>query len=190
MTHGAKYIDPVNVEKLVTADQLLRLNIQDKRVELICGRLVVREPAGARHGQVAMRFGYRIMAHVEANDLGRVYAAETGFQLESDPDTVRAPDVAFIVKDRLPEAEPYGYPRWVPDLAVEVVAHDDHPADTLEKVAAWLRAGVRLVWIVDCEKPVRRVYRSDGSESLLGLGDAFDGEDVLPGFSCRLGDVV
>ena len=139
-----------------------------------------------------MRFGYRIMAYVEAHNLGRVYSAETGFKLESDPDTVRAPDVAFIAKHRLPEAEPYGYPPWVPDLAVEVLARDEHPSYTLEKVAAWLRAGVRLVWIVDCEKRVGRVYRADGGESLLGLGlgHAFDGEDVLPGFSCRLLDVV
>lgn len=190
MTRGAKYNDPVNAEKLLTADQLLRLNIQDKRVELIRGRLVVREPAGPRHGQVAMESAHRIKAYVDAHDLGRVYAAETGFKLETDPDTVRAPDVAFIIKDRLPEVEPYGYPPWMPDLAVEVLARDEHPAYTLEKVAAWLRAGVRLVWIVDCEKRVGRVYRADGSESLLGVDDAFDGEEVLPGFSCTLNDVV
>lgn len=171
---------------LMTAEELLKLRLPDKRTELIRGRLVVRDPGGARHGAVAMRIGYRIAAHVEAHDLGRVYAAETGFKIESAPDTVRAPDVAFIAKHRLPQAEPLGYPAWAPDLAVEVLAYDDHPGETLEKVAQWLKAGVRLVWVVDSERKTGRVYRADGSESLIGLSDVLDGEDVLPGFRCPL----
>lgn len=136
-----------------------------------------------------MEVGYRIKVHSDAHDLGRVYAAETGFQVESDPDTVRAPDVAFISKERLAEVEPRGYSGSAPDLAVEVLAHDDHPARTLEKVAQWLNAGVRLVWVVDSEKRTARVYRADGSEALLGPDDALDGEDVLPGFRCALVDL-
>lgn len=175
---------------LMTADELLRLKLPgDKRTELIRGRLVVRDPGGALHGAVANRIAYRITAHVEAHDLGRVYAAETGFKIESDPDTVRAPDVSFITKARVPEVEPGGYPNWAPDLAVEVLAHDDHPADTLEKVAHWLKAGVRLVWVMDADKRTGRVYRADGSEALLGPNDALDGEDVLPGFRCPLVDL-
>ena len=173
----------------MTAEELLRLNVPDKRTELIRGRLVAREPGGARHGAVANRIAYRITAHVEVHDLGRVYAAETGFKIESDPDTVRAPDVAFIAKQRLPEVEPRGYAGWAPDLAVEVLAHDDHPADVLEKVAQWIKAGVRLVWVVDSERRTARVTRGDGSESLLGRNDALDGEQVLPGFVCPLVDL-
>jgi Uma2 family endonuclease len=174
---------------LLTAEELLRLRLPGKRTELIRGRLVVRDPGGARHGAVAMRAGYRIMAHVDARDLGRVYAAETGFKIEAAPDTVRAPDVAFITKHRLPEVEPTGYPSWAPDLAVEVLAHDDHPGETLEKIAQWLKAGVRLVWVLDADKRTGRVYRADGSEALLGPNDALDGEDVLPGFRCPLADL-
>jgi len=173
----------------MTAEELLRLNLPDQRTELIRGRLVVRDPGGARHGAVANRIAYGITAHVEARDLGRVYAAETGFKIESDPDTVRAPDVAFIAKHRLPEVEPRGYPGWAPDLAVEVLAHDDHPAETLEKIAQWLKAGVRLVWVVDSERQTARVYRADGSEALLGPKEMLDGEDVLPGFRCPLADL-
>jgi len=184
------YVAGMSEATLMTAEELLGLRLPgDKRTELIRGRLVVRDPGGARHGAVAMRLGYRITAHVEANHLGRVYAAETGFKIESDPDTVRAPDVAFITRSRLPEVEPRGYPRWAPDLAVEVLAHDDHPAETLEKIAQWLRAGVRLVWVVDSETRSARVYRADGTESLLGPNDAFDGEDVLSGFRCPLADL-
>jgi Uma2 family endonuclease len=183
------YVGGMSETGLMTADELLRLRLPDKRTELIRGRLVVRDPGGARHGAVAMRLGYRIAAHVDAHGLGRVYAAETGFKIETGPDTVRAPDVAFIAKHRLPEVEPRGYPNWAPDLAVEVLAHDDHPADTLEKVAQWLKAGVRLVWVVDAEKRIARVYRADGSEQLLGAGDVLDGEDVLPGFRCAVADL-
>lgn len=171
------------------AEDLLGLHLPDKRTELIRGRLVVRDPGGALHGAVANKIAYRITGHVERHDLGRVYAAETGFKIESDPDTVRAPDVAFNAKHRLPEVEPWGYPSWAPDLAVEVLAHDDHPANTQEKVAQWLRAGVRLVWLVDVEKRTARGYRADGSELLLGADGALQGEDVLPGFHCPLADL-
>jgi Uma2 family endonuclease len=85
--------------------------------------------------------------------------------------------------------EPAGYPDWSPDLAVEVLSHDDHPGETLEKVAQWLKAGVRLVWVVDTELRAARVYRADGSETLLGPSDALDGEDVLPRFRCPLADL-
>jgi len=183
------YVSGMSEPQLMSADELLQLNLPNKRTELIRGRLVVRDPGGARHGAVANRIGYRITAHVEAHGLGRVYAAETGFKIESAPDTVRAPDVAFIAKHRLPGAEPLGYPPWSPDLAVEVLAHDDHPAETLEKVAQWLKAGVQLVWLVDCEKWTGLVYRADGSVALLEPNDALDGEDVLPGFRCPLADL-
>lgn len=186
MKPGRDYVAAMSESALMTAEELLRLHLPDKRTELIRGRLVVRDPGGARHGAVAMRLGYRIMGYVEAHDLGRVYAAETGFKIESAPDTVRAPDVAFIVKARLPEIEPRGYPPWAPDLAAEVLAHDDHPAETLEKVAQWLKAGVRLVWVLDSEKRTARNYRADGTEVLLGPDDALHGEDVLPGFHCPL----
>src|SRR5947207_15138186 len=190
MDGRSTYVPGMSETALMTADELLRLRLPgDRRTELSRGRLVVRDPGGARHGAVAARIAYRIAAHVEAHHLGRVYAAETGFKIESDPDTGRAPDVAFIAKDRVPQVEPRGYPGWAPDLAVEVLAYDDHPAETLEKVAQWLKAGVRLVWVVDSEKGTGRVYRADGSEALLGPSDTLDGEDVLPGFRCPLADL-
>ncbi|MGH7645855.1 MAG: Uma2 family endonuclease, partial [Gemmatimonadales bacterium] len=87
---------------LITADELLRLHLPDKRVELVRGALVVREPAGGRHGRVTMLLAARLVDHVRAQGLGAVYAAETGFTLARDPDTVRAPDIAFMSRARLP----------------------------------------------------------------------------------------
>jgi Uma2 family endonuclease len=175
---------------LMTADELLRVNLPDKRTELVKGVLVVREPAGYRHGEVTMNLAAAIHAFARPRSLGRVLAAETGFKLFSNPDTVRAPDVAFIRSERVPVPPSTGFPAMAPDLAVEVLSPHDRPGEVLEKVGDWLNAGVRLVWVVDPMRSVARIYRLDGTESLLAAADALEGEDVLPGFCCRLAEVL
>jgi Uma2 family endonuclease len=175
---------------LLTADELRTLDTLHKRTELVRGRLVVREPAGFRHGVVAMELATIIASHAKTHSLGLVVAAETGFKLASNPDTVRAPDVAFIRADRVPRPLPKGFPSLAPDLAVEVLSPDDRPADVLEKVSDWLRGGTRLVWVIDAERRLARVYRADGTEVLLDADGTLYGEDVLVGFSCRLSAVV
>jgi len=150
---------------LVTADELLRRHIPDKPVELIRGVLVVREPAGSRHGLVAMNLGFELASHAKRTGAGRVFAAETGFKLASDPDTVRAPDIAFVTRERQLATETTGYAAAAPDLAVEVLSPGDRPGEVLAKVADWLSAGARLVWVVDPERRVARVYRQDGAGS-------------------------
>ena len=173
----------------MTADELLRLYLPNKRTELINGVLVVREPAGYNHGRIAMTLSIVIGTFVREHRLGDVLAAETGFKLTSHPDTVRAPDVAFVSNDRIP-VQRRGFPAMAPDLAVEVLSPDDRPSEILAKVADWLRAGSKLVWVVDPERRVARVYRDDGSESLLSEGDSLDGETVLPAFSCSLAEIL
>src|SRR5205807_9748017 len=146
---------------LMTADELLRTHVPDKRTELVRGVLVVREPAGSRHGLVTMNLGAELAVYAKQTGAGSVYAAETGFKLASDPDTVRAPDVAFVTRDRLPPASTTGYPALAPDLAVEVLSPGDRPGEVLAKVADWLSAGTRLVWVLDPEHRLARVYRHD-----------------------------
>jgi Uma2 family endonuclease len=170
----------------MTADDLLRLNMPDARTELVRGELVVREPAGYRHGDVAARLLVAIGAFVESRALGQVFAAETGFRLRKDPDTVRAPDVAFVRRDRLPDPPPRGYAALAPDLVVEVLSPDDRPGEVLSKVGDWLEAGTSLVWVADPERQTARVYRADGSQGHLGEADRLDGETVLPGFECEM----
>lgn len=138
-------------------------------------------PAGYRHGEVTKNLAVAINDFARPRKLGRVLAAETGFKLFSNPDTVRAPDVAFIRSDRVPEPPPAGFPAMAPDLAGEVLSPDDRPGEVLEKVGDWLNAGVRLVWVVDPKRGLVRVYRADGTEAHLTAGDALDGEAVLPG---------
>lgn len=175
---------------LMTAEQMLALNIRDKRAELVRGRLVVREPAGFRHGVLAAEVARRLGNFVVEANLGLVIAAETGFKLVTGPDTVRAPDAAFIVGDRVPSPLPHGYPAIAPDLAVEVLSPDDRPGQVLAKVADWITAGTRLVWVLDPDSRQARVYRADGSQILLEATQSLDGEDVLPGFTCRVGELV
>ena len=180
------YIEDMNTLSLVTVEDLLRRRFPNKRVELVDGRLIVCEPAGFRHGRVAARLAHILMAHVDANDLGIVCAAETGFVLRRGPDTVRAPDVAFISKQRLPEPEPVSFAEFAPDLAVEVLSPDDRPGEVLAKVADWLRSGSRLVWVVDPARQTVRVYADDGAEATLRGEARLEGGDVLPGFICEV----
>ncbi|HTR19866.1 MAG TPA: Uma2 family endonuclease [Gemmatimonadales bacterium] len=175
---------------LITADELPRIQPSDKRVELVRGVMIVREPAGYRHGAVAAKLAAVLLNYSEAGNHGQVLAAETGFQLATNPDTVRAPDVAFISRDRLPEPAPQAFAALAPDLVVEVLSPDDRPGEVLAKVADWLAAGTRLIWVVDPERRIARVYRQDGTETLLSEGDALHGEDVVPGFSCPLSSTI
>ncbi len=175
---------------LMTAEELLHANIPDKRTELVRGVLVVREPPGGRHGSVTMNLALRLGNHVEREGAGQVFAAETGFTLARGPDTVRAPDIAFVRRERLPEPIPVGFPEFAPDLVVEVLSPGDRPGEVLAKVADWLSAGTRLVWVIDAERRVARIYRHDGGETFVTVEGALDGEDVLPGFSCPLVSIL
>jgi len=190
MSAERAYVPAVTPTALLTAEELFHVHIPDKRVELIRGVLVVRDPAGLRHGRVALEVARRLANHVEAERLGRVYAADTGFTLSRGPDTVRAPDVAFIAQQRLIDPEPVAYPDLAPDLAVEILSPGNRPGEMLAKVADWLSAGTRLVWVVDPERRVARVYREDGTEALVSADGTLAGEDVVPGFVCTLGDVL
>ena len=184
------YIERMSAPALLTAEDLLRLNLPNKRTELVRGRLVVREPAGYVHGDVAMLIGAAVLQHVEANSLGRVFAAETGFTLAREPDTVRAPDVAFIRSELLPSPPPRGVAELAPDLAVEVLSPDDRPGEVLEKVGDWLNAGTLLVWVVDARRRIARVYRADGSETQVDDEGSLEGEELLPGFRLSLEAVL
>jgi Uma2 family endonuclease len=183
------YVLGMPAPALMTADELLYLYLPDKRTELVRGHLIVREPAGGEHGRIAMELGRRLANHVATHALGVVYAAETGFTLARDPDTVRAPDVAFVSRERQPDPPPRGFPTFAPDLVVEVLSPTDRPGEVLAKVGDWLSAGTRLVWVVDPERREVRVHRHDGSLAMITAAGTLDGEDVLPGFACELTEI-
>jgi Uma2 family endonuclease len=178
------------ITKPTTADELLALPDDGFRYELVKGELIRMAPAADEHGRVTMSLAGPLYNHVRANDLGVVYAAETGFKIESDPDTVRAPDVAFVTKIRKAEVgRVRGYWIGAPDLAVEVSSPYDSRRRVEEKVATWLEAGVRMVWVVNSKSRTVTVYRSITEIVVLTAKDKLDGADVVPGFEIAVVEI-
>jgi Uma2 family endonuclease len=172
--------------RLVTAEELERLP-SDYRCELIEG--VLREmppPPGEQHGTLTFRFALRVGVFVEENKLGRCYAAETGFIIARDPDTVLAADFAFMSKDRLADEPVPGYASLAPDVVLETQSPSDASRRVAHKRELWLNAGVKMVLELNPSKKTLTVYRPGTDPKVLGLDDTFLGEDVLPGFSLPL----
>jgi Uma2 family endonuclease len=169
---------------MMTADELLRLPDDGQRHELICGVLTTMPPTGFGHGDETSIFDGSLGSHVRLHRLGRVLAGEPGFILATDPDTVRAPDVAFIRGERFPAGEARRhYFRGAPDLAVEVISPNDLYTEVDAKVGEWLSHGTRLVFVVNPRRQTVAVHRADRSISVFGMDDVLSGEDVVPGWT-------
>jgi Uma2 family endonuclease len=176
--------------QLTTADELLRYPDDGFRYELVRGELKKMAPAGFEHGTLAMEFGTLLNVHVRANRLGRVTSAETGFKLSSDPDTVRAPDVAFISQKRLDEVgSVQGYWPGAPDLAVEVISPNDLYTEVSEKVAEWLHAGSRMVVVVNPRTQQVLVHAPNADVKVLEANDTLEGGEVVPGWQLPIGEL-
>ena len=171
--------------ELVTAEELFDSPDDGYRYELVRGELVRMNPTGGRHAAVAVRIARLLDEYVEAHDLGVCGTAEPGFVLQRAPDVVRAPDVSFVAKARIPEAGiPAAYWPGPPDLAVEVVSPSDRLADVHGKIAEYFAAGTRLVWLVEPAARVVYAYRSQHDVQVIGGGGELTGGEVLPGFRC------
>ena len=176
--------------QLITAEDLLRMPDDGFRYELVRGELRKMTPAGHQHGRIAINVTLPLAQHVRAHNLGTVYAAETGFRLAADPDTVRAPDVAFIRRDRVEAVgDVQGYWPGAPDLAVEVISPSDTYTEVEEKLFDWLDAGARLVIAVNPRQHTVTVYRSRADIVQLTEDDTLDGGDVVPGWSLPVREV-
>jgi Uma2 family endonuclease len=173
-------------ERLLSIAEFERLPEEDAyRIELVRGRLV-REPRPASlHGVVSARLTARLQEFVERAGRG-VVLADVGVVVARNPDTVRGPDIAFYTPERIPETG-YGTAFWgPPDLAVEIASPSNRVAEMREKVAEYLEAGVRCVWVVDPPTRSVSVHRSDGAVRTVGEADVLEGDEVLPGFRLPL----
>ncbi|WP_419839757.1 Uma2 family endonuclease [Candidatus Poriferisodalis sp.] len=171
---------------LLTAADLLLLG-DEKRGELIRGVFCEMAPPGREHGRIAALVTHELVAYALAERAGTV-VGESGVQLERDPDTVRAPDVAFTSYARSPAGSvTHRYAQEVPELVVEVVSPSDRHAAVHDKARMWLGFGAQLVWVVFPASRTVEVHRvgTDPIET-LNETDVLDGADVLPGFSCPL----
>jgi len=174
----------------MTADELLVMPDDGFCYELIKGELIRMPPPGHIHGRVTMRIAGPLYQYVLSNKLGIVYAAETGFLIHQNPDTVRAPDAAFVEQQRVDCAgEGEGYWVGAPDLAVEVVSPSDSVGYVEDKVEQWIEAGSRLVWVISPKLRTVTVYRSLANITILTEKDTLDGNDVLPGFRIRVEEI-
>jgi Uma2 family endonuclease len=176
----APWAEPV----LMTADELLRLPEDGWHYELVEGRLVRMSPTGRTHGRALMGLLGAVYSFVQERELGEVLPAETGFWISApgEPDTVLAPDLAYVRSGRLPAEETPGFIRLAPDLVAEVASPSQGRRELAAKARRWSRAGVRVIWLVMPNERVVEVWRDGELVETDSVGDELSGEDVLPGF--------
>jgi Uma2 family endonuclease len=171
----------------MTAEELIKLPDDGNHYELIKGELLTMSPPGDEHGAVIMNLTLPLGNYVKQNNLGVLRAAETGFKLESNPDTVLAPDIAFIARDRV-GAKVLGY-RWgAPDLVVEVMSQWDSKPKATRKAELWLELGARSVWVVNPRQRTVEVNRADGQKRLFHEIDELV-DDTVPGFRIKVSEI-
>jgi Uma2 family endonuclease len=174
----------------LTAEEFAALPHDGLRLELVRGAIIAMPPSFGGHSRTAGRLAALLGHHVIANGLGEIYTAEGGFLLGRNPDTVRAPDLAFIQASRItPAASGLGWIPVVPDLVAEVVSSGDRPGEVADKVRMWLDAGVRLVWVAFPERKAIEVHRPGQPVSTLSVEDQLDGANVAPGFSVSVAQI-
>ena len=177
-------------DRQVTADELFRMPDDGFRYELVKGALRQMTPAGFQHGALIMNISIPLGNHVKTHRLGVVCGAETGFRIGSKPDTVLAPDVAFVRQERLPSSGlPTSYWPGAPDLAVEVLSPGDTSSEVQDKVAAWLAGGTRVVWVVDPQRRVVVIHRADIAPQTLSEGDTLAGDPIVAGLHLAVSEI-
>jgi Uma2 family endonuclease len=176
--------------KLATAEDLAALPEDGfHRYELFRGEIRESTPASGDHGRIAGRMAAALFK-VQEIDLGEVLIADTGYFLEYEPDTVLAPDAAFVLREDLrPLGEEAGFVRAVPAIVVEVVSPSESMREVLEKVDIYRRAGVRLIWVAFPRTKTVLVDGAGRERQTFGVGDMLDGGDVLPGLRLAVADV-
>ena len=170
-------------QKLITADELLLMpKIDGRRFELIRGVLIEKMPGGDPHSEATIMTGIVVGNYVIANDYGDIRAGEPGYRLDRDPDTVRAPDVAWFAPGRLIRGNP-GFPEIVPDLAIEIKSPSNSWPEIAAKAYMWLSYGAQQAWVADPPTATITIYRLDAPPQTLTENDTLDGGDLLPNFA-------
>lgn len=175
----------------ITPDELLQ-RPDEKDFELTAGALVQRK-TGNESSEIATYLAGLIAIHCRKNRLGRVCGSDGGFIFIRDgKENVRRPDVSFFKSGRLPPGQSWakGYELIAPDLAVEVLSPNDLASEIETKIEEYQTVGVRLIWVVNPPSRTVTVLRLDGSVSRLHAVDVLDGEDVIPGFTCSIAEIL
>jgi Uma2 family endonuclease len=186
----APWAEPV----LATVDDLLAVADDGWHYELVEGRLVRMAPTSFEHGEVETTLAAELRRFVRERGLGRVVSGEPGFHLSApgEPDTVLAPDIAFVASDRVPDAgRSSSFPRLTPDLVVEIASPTQGRNELSAKARLWAAVGVRLVWVVWPRTRQVDVWTARADEPAVTLqeSDQLEGGEVLPGFCYPVSDL-
>lgn len=169
--------------EIVTAKSIFERPSDGYRYELLQGNLRMMSPAGGRHGRITLQVAHLLKTHSDAGKLGVVFAAETGFLIETDPDTVLAPDVAFVSRSRFESIEnEIRYLPLAPELVVEVLSPSDRFSQVEAKAFAWIDAGTKLVLVVNPESETIHAYRSRKQIEVFECSESIDCSTVVPGW--------
>ena len=164
----------------LSAETLYAMSSTAGRAELVEGELIRMSPAGFEHGSITLRLTWRIARHVEENNLGVVCAAETGFLIARNPDTVRASDLAFVTQARIDEiGSVKGYWPGCPEMVAEVVSPSDTDSEVQAKALAWIEAGCQVVWIVDPKQKHVVEFRSETAIRVFTVKDRLSAPDLF-----------
>jgi Uma2 family endonuclease len=175
--------------KLVVAEEFFELPDDGLRRELIEGQIHIMSPASYRHGYVEHNLSGEIYIYSKKHRTGQGFDGDTGFLIARNPDTVLAPDCAYVRRERIKDVERRrGFCGAYPDLAAEVISPSETKQEVSEKVNRWIAAGVEVVWVIDPELRQATIYEG-GSVKTVGEDDLLTAESLMPGFSVRLGDL-
>jgi Uma2 family endonuclease len=179
-------VESIPEARLYKAEDLLAMP-SGLRYELILGELVaIPPPPGGEHGSKTLALSAYVAVFVDENELGYCFAAETGFKIRTNPDTVMGADFAFVAKERLPGGVPVKHVPLAPDIVMETRSPGDTKREVASKTLVWLQAGTRVVWILDPPAKTLTVHRTDHLPITLGPADTLTVEDILPGFAYSL----
>ncbi len=174
----------------LTADELMDLPDDGFRYELVKGELIRMAPTKNYHGEIAAYVAGTLVPHVRANRLGKVYIADAGFLLSSDPPHVRVPDIGFVQREQIERiGRPDGFWPEPPTLAIEVISPSDRYSDVEEKIFDYLDAGALMVILLESRTRTAKVYRSLTDVTVLTEADTLDGGDVVPGWRMPIADI-
>jgi Uma2 family endonuclease len=174
----------MTVTSLMTADELLQMPDDGYRYELVRGELRKMSPAGADHGDVSAAIIASLRPYARERRLGKVFSTDTGFRVGRNPDTVRAPDAAFVRRERVVKTAKFF--EGPPDIVFEVVSPNDSYTEVGAKTDEWLRAGVHVVVIVDPQRERVTIHRTNATEQ---VSDAIAIEDLVPGWRLPLAEL-